>query len=60
MSNLPIINIETQKVNFNIPWPGDKKTIDKAILDFEATKKQREEEFERAKQEWNIDNYNCV
>ncbi len=60
MSSLPIINIEPQKVNFNIPWPWDEKTINKFILDFEATKKQWEEEFARAKKVWNIDSYNCV
>lgn len=60
LSSMPMVRIEPQKVYFNIPWPGDKASIDKAIADFEATKLQRQQEIERAKWEWNIDNYNCV
>jgi hypothetical protein len=59
MSNLPIISIEPQKVTFNLPWV-DKKTIDKALRDFELTKLQRTEELERAKKAWDIDNYKTV
>jgi hypothetical protein len=59
MSRLPMINIETQKVNFNLPWI-DKKTVDKAIRDFEITKTQWTNELERAKTDWNIDQYNCA
>jgi len=46
---MPMVRIEPQKVYFNIPWPGDKASIDKAIADFEATKLQRQQEIERAK-----------
>lgn len=60
LSSMPMVKIEPQKVYFNIPWPGDKASIDKAIADFEATKLQRQQEIERAKWEWNIENYNCV
>jgi len=59
LSNMPIVKIEPQKVNFNIPWI-DKTTLDKAIADFEATKLQRTQELERAKKQRNIENYNCV
>lgn len=59
MSNMPIISIQTQKVNFNLPWI-DKKTAERAIANFQITKKQREEELARAKWEWKLDNYNCV
>ncbi len=60
LSSMPMIKIEPQKVNFNIPWPWDKASIDKAIADFEATKLQWQQEFERAKSQWNINNYDCV
>ncbi len=60
LSSMPMIKIEPQKVNFNIPWPWDKASIDKTIADFEATKLQWQQEFDRAKWQWNIDNYNCV
>lgn len=59
MSNLPIISIQTQKVNFNLPWV-DKKTIDKALRNFEFTKQQRTEELARAKAAWDVDNYTSV
>lgn len=59
ISNMPIIKIETQKVNFNAPWI-DKATLDKAIKDFQATKIQWKWELDRAKKEWNIDSYNCI
>ncbi|MBW7954446.1 VCBS repeat-containing protein [Candidatus Gracilibacteria bacterium] len=59
LSNMPIVKIESQKVNINIPWV-DLETIEKTIDDFEATKLQWQEEINRAKKEWNLENYNCV
>ncbi|MDD5769409.1 MAG: hypothetical protein PHE25_00425 [Candidatus Gracilibacteria bacterium] len=59
ISTLPMISIQTQKVTLNVPWP-DKKTIEKALADFEATKKQWTQELERAQKDWNINNYTTV
>ncbi len=59
ISNMPIIKIEPQKVNFNAPWI-DKATLDKAIKDFQSAKVQWTGELDRAKKQWNIDSYNCV
>lgn len=59
LSSMPILKIEPQKVDFNIPWI-DGTTIDKAIADFEATKRQWTEEIQRAQQEWNLENYACM
>ena len=59
MSNLPIINIQPQKVYVDIPW-ADQATIDKAILDWKLKSKQRKEEVESVKERWNLSQYNCI
>lgn len=59
LSNMPIVKIEPQRVDVNIPWI-DKTSIDKAIADFEITKSQWQEELARAQSNWSAQNYTCV
>lgn len=51
--NLPLISIQEQTINVNIPWPTD-VTLTKAKVSWEMTKKQRSEEVQRAKESWSL------
>lgn len=53
LSTLPLIAIEPQVVNINVPWI-DKTSLDKAIKTFNNTKKQWEQEIERASNTWSL------
>lgn len=53
LSTLPLIAIEPQVVNINVPWI-DKAALDKAIKTFNNTKKQWEQEIERASNAWSL------
>ncbi len=57
--NLPIISIVPEQVNVNIPWI-DESTLNKALLEWELTREQWRNEWERVKAEWGWNNYNCV
>jgi len=59
ISNIPLVDLEVQKVYIDIPW-ADQETIERAITDFEATKRQWEAEFERAQEQWRVWNYTCL
>jgi hypothetical protein len=43
-----VVNLKSQTVNVNVPWIT-KTSLLKAKVNFEITKKQREEEIERVK-----------
>ncbi len=46
--SLPMVNLKSQTVNVNVPWIT-KTSLLKAKINFELTKKQRQEELERVK-----------
>jgi len=51
LSNVPIIELEPQQININIPWP-DTGTLDKFIVDSKATLKQWKSEVNLWKINW--------
>lgn len=53
LSNLPLIAISPEKVYVNVP-NIDQNTVNKAIADFEITKKQWEDELDRAQWVWTL------
>jgi len=59
LGNLPMISIVPEQVNVNIPWI-DESTLNKAILEWELTRRQWSEEWERVKTSAGWNQYNCV
>jgi hypothetical protein len=53
LSNLPLIAINPEKVHINVP-NIDMNTINRAIADFELTKKQWMDEIKRAGDSWTL------
>lgn len=56
---LPMISVETQKIQINIPWI-DSKSADRAITDFTLAKDQRSEALKRAQSAWDPSWYGTV
>ena len=53
LGNVPLIKIEKQQVNLNIPWI-DRETLDKNIILWKNTLEQRKQEAKRAANEWSL------
>nr|MDD3720153.1 VCBS repeat-containing protein [Candidatus Gracilibacteria bacterium] len=53
IGNLPLISIQEQTVNVNVPWITETSLL-KAKVNFEMTKKQWQDEIERAKEAWSL------